>query len=235
MKSNTEIADKSLNHNQNMCYDINMIDALFGSKTRVKLLGLFMNNPERSFYVREITRNIGEQINSVRRELANLVNIGIITDKSVDNRLYYQVDTKFKYYHALREMFADEDEVVSGAKVAINDWATRFRAVRGVSVVVLAGAMVYGSTSKIDLLVAGNHMDESKVKTLIKALERDAGASLNYTIMSLDDLYYRLSIRDRFVLDVLESNHTIVLDGAGILVDYPGIDDATDMTTEEDS
>ena len=43
------------------------------------------------------------------------------------------------------------------------------------------------------------------------------------------------SIRDRFVLDVLESNHTIVLDGAGILVDYPGIDDATDMTTEEDS
>ena len=167
--------------------------------------------------MREITRNIGEQINSVRRELANLVNIGIITDKSVDNRLYYQVDTKFKYYHVLREMFADEDEVVSGAKVAINDWATRFRAVRGVSVVVLAGAMVYGSTSKIDLLVAGNNMDESKAKTLIKALERDAGASLNYTIMSLDDLYYRLSIRDRFVLDVLESNHTIVLDGAGIL------------------
>ena len=56
-----------------MCYYRYMIDALFGSKTRVKLLGLFMNNPERSFYVREITRNIGEQINSVRRELANLV------------------------------------------------------------------------------------------------------------------------------------------------------------------
>lgn len=213
-----------------------MIDALFGSKTRVKLLGLFMNNPGRSFYVREITRNIGEQINSVRRELANLVRIGIITDKSVDNRLYYQVDTKFKYYHALREMFADDDEVVSGAKVSINDWATRFRAIRGVREVVLAGAMVYGSTSQIDLLVAGDsNLDQAKLKTLIKALERDAGASLNYTIMSVDDLYYRLSIRDRFVLDVLESNHTIVLDGAGILVDYPGIDDATDTTKEEDS
>lgn len=213
-----------------------MIDALFGSKTRVKLLGLFMNNPDRSFYVREITRNIDEQINSVRRELANLVRIGIITDKSVDNRLYYQVDTKFKYYRALHEMFADDSEVVSGAKVSIDDWATRFRAATGVQVVVFAGTMVYGSTSKIDLLIAGgNRMDQGKVKTLIKALERDAGTSLNYTILSLDDLYYRLSIRDRFVLDVLESNHTIVLDSAGVLVDYPGIDDATDTTKKEDS
>ena len=193
-----------------------------------------MNNPGRSFYVREITRNIDEQINSVRRELANLVRIGIITDKSVDNRLYYQVDTKFRYYHALHEMFADDDEVVSGAKVSIDDWATRFRAVQGVQVVVFAGAMVYGSTSQIDLLVAGSvHMDQARVRTLIKALERDAGTSLNYTIISLDDLYYRLSIRDRFVLDVLESNHTIVLDGAGVLVDYPGIDDATDITRED--
>ena len=212
-----------------------MIDALFGSKTRVKLLGLFMNNPGRSFYVREITRNIDEQINSVRRELANLVRIGIITDKSVDNRLYYQADTNFRYYRALHEMFADEQEVVSGAKVSIDDWATRLRAVQGVQVVVFAGAMVYGSTSPIDLLIAGTRMDQPRVKSLIKALERDTGTSLNYTILTLDDLYYRLSIRDRFVLDVLESKHTIVLDGAGVLVDYPGIDDATDTTKEEDS
>lgn len=215
-----------------------MIDALFGSKTRVKLLSLFMNNPTRSFYVREITRNIGEQINSVRRELANLVKIGIITDNSVDNRLYYQADTEFKYYHALHEMFADAQEVVSGAKVSVDDWAAKFRAIRGVSAVVFAGAMVYGSVSKLDLLVAGDRMDQTKLKAAIKALERDAATSLNYTILEQDDLYYRLSIRDRFVLDMLESKHTIVLDTAGMLVGYPGVDDATDTTEttkEEDS
>ena len=59
-----------------------MIDALFGSKTRVKLLHLFLNNPNRAFYVREITRKIDEQINSVRRELANMLNIGIIKSDS---------------------------------------------------------------------------------------------------------------------------------------------------------
>jgi predicted transcriptional regulator len=58
-----------------------MIDALFGSKTRVKLLHLFLNNPGQSFFVREITRKIDEQINSVRRELANMIQVGIITGK----------------------------------------------------------------------------------------------------------------------------------------------------------
>ncbi|MEK7562001.1 MAG: hypothetical protein AAB541_04030 [Patescibacteria group bacterium] len=56
-----------------------MFEQLFGSKTRVKLLSLFYSNPNRSFYVREITRKIDEQINSVRRELANLLSIGIVT------------------------------------------------------------------------------------------------------------------------------------------------------------
>ena len=63
-----------------------MIDALFGSKTRVKLLHLFLNNPGKAFYVREITRLINEQINSVRRELLNMLEVGIITSDSVDNK-----------------------------------------------------------------------------------------------------------------------------------------------------
>ena len=48
-----------------------MYDQLFGSKTRVKLLALFLTHPNESFYVREITRRLGEQINSIRRELAS--------------------------------------------------------------------------------------------------------------------------------------------------------------------
>src|ERR1700742_2611576 len=82
-----------------------MIEQLFGSKTRVKLLQLFYSNPNRSFYVREITRKIDEQINSVRRELSNLLSIGIITSENTNNRLYYEVNQKFEYYKPLQEIF----------------------------------------------------------------------------------------------------------------------------------
>ena len=85
-----------------------MIDALFGSKTRVKLLHLFLNHPGQSFFVREITRIIDEQINSVRRELSNMLEVGVITSDTGDNKLYYTVNQRYDYYMALRAMFANE-------------------------------------------------------------------------------------------------------------------------------
>ena len=69
-------------------------EKLFGSKTRAKLLRLFFENPEKSFYVREMTRVIGEQINSVRRELLNLESIGIIKNETFDNKVYYSANSK---------------------------------------------------------------------------------------------------------------------------------------------
>ena len=86
-----------------------MIDALFGSKTRVKLLKLFLNNPDNSYYVREITRLIDEQINSVRRELSNMLKIGIITSENVENKLYYKVNQMYPYFIPLRAIFSDEE------------------------------------------------------------------------------------------------------------------------------
>src|SRR5690349_23218891 len=88
-----------------------MIEQLFGSKTRVKLLQLFYSNPNRSFFVREITRKIDEQINSVRRELANLLNIGIISSETTNNRLYYEVNQKYEYYGALSEIFSGRTSI----------------------------------------------------------------------------------------------------------------------------
>src|SRR5437868_4038335 len=82
-----------------------VIEQLFGSKTRVKLLQLFYSNPNRAFYVREITRKIEEQINSVRRELSNLLSIGIITSDATQNRLYYEVNQTYEYYKPLAMIF----------------------------------------------------------------------------------------------------------------------------------
>src|SRR2546423_4921155 len=93
-----------------------MIEQLFGSKTRVKLLQLFYSNPNRSFYVREITRKIDEQINSVRRELANLLSIGIIASDTTNNRLYYEVNQTYEFYEALKAMFGQGGEATTAAQ-----------------------------------------------------------------------------------------------------------------------
>ncbi len=85
-----------------------MVGQLFGSKTRVKLLELFFSNPNRSFYVREITRKVDEQINSVRRELSNLLSVGLIVSDSSNNRLYYEVNQDYEFYTPLQQIFAQK-------------------------------------------------------------------------------------------------------------------------------
>ena len=127
-----------------------MIDKLFGSKTRVKLLHLFMNHPGQAFYVREITRLIDEQINSVRRELANMLEVGVITSDSADNKLYYEVNQRYEYYVPLRAIFAGEKMVPTQKETtAKKTWYDDLRAVSGVRIAVLAGVLVKGSTSAI--------------------------------------------------------------------------------------
>src|SRR5690349_8829602 len=94
-----------------------MIEQLFGSKTRVKLLQLFYGNPNRSFYVREITRKIDEQINSVRRELANLLSIGIIASDTTNHRLYYEVNQEYEFYKPLKTIFGQNNsQAISSVK-----------------------------------------------------------------------------------------------------------------------
>ena len=81
------------------------ISGIFGSKTRYKLIKLFILSNDESFFVREITRIIDEQINSVRRELNNLSQIGLLLSKNKNNKLYYRVNKKSQIYGGLAMMF----------------------------------------------------------------------------------------------------------------------------------
>lgn len=195
-----------------------MIDALFGSKTRVKLLHLFLNNPAKAFYVREITRLIDEQINSVRRELSNMLEVGIITSDSADNKLYYEINQRYEYYVPFRAIFADEriESIPSKSSGAGEAWYEKIKELHGLRLAVLAGVLVKGSASSIDLLLVGD-VASPKLKSTIKQIEKAEGRELNYSIMSYDEFYYRLSVRDRFITEILNSNHTILVDTDNVL------------------
>ena len=192
-----------------------MIDALFGSKTRVKLLHLFLNSPGQSFYVREITRKIDEQINSVRRELSNMLEVGVITSDSADNKLYYQVNQRYDYYIPLRAIFGDNVSEISTVAVSSEESADEYsipiRAIPGLRLALLAGVLVRGSNSSVDVLLVGN-LAPLKVKTAIKIIERGEGRDINYSVLSYDEFYYRLSVRDRFITEILNGKLTVLVD-----------------------
>lgn len=193
-----------------------MIDALFGSKTRVKLLHLFLNNPGKSFYVREITRLIDEQINSVRRELANMLQVGIITSDTAENRLYYTINQRYDYYVPFRAIFADEKMEAVSTKLSDTTWQHLIEDLTGLRLAILAGVLVKGSASSVDILLVGS-LSPTKVKNAIKQVEKFEARELNYSVLSYDDFYYRLSVRDKFITEILNGKHTVLADTDNVL------------------
>ncbi len=213
-----------------------MIEQLFGSKTRVKLLQLFYSNPNRAFYVREITRKIDEQINSVRRELSNLLSIGIITSDATQNRLYYEVNQDYQYYKPLGMIFgglkaepaspparavkkdkksAESAETAEPAAPradvsAEHPLAKSFRGLGKVELALLTGQFTRDDLAGIDVLVVGN-VNAAKVDNFMAELEQAENKELRYTVLPLENYKYRLQISDRFISNVLAAKKQVII------------------------
>lgn len=191
------------------------IEKLFGSKTRAKLLKLFFENPEKSFYVREMTRVIDEQINSVRRELLNLESIGIIKNETFDNKVYYSANSKHPFTRPLVDIFSKKIDAAREKDVRETTWEEYCRPVKNYLKGLIVTNRLPGQDG-IDLLIIGNDKTK-KLTRWAEVIEKKQGKPINYVIMSSDDFTYRKNVRDRFVLDVLEMEITEIIDPEKII------------------
>lgn len=188
-----------------------MIEQLFGSKTRVKLLQLFYANPNRSFYVREITRKIDEQINSVRRELANLLSIGIIKSETTNNRLYYEVNQEYDYYEALAAIFGGKKSAPKEVTKAKIDDTSDITSIGNVELALYTGQFTRDESAGIDILIVGD-VNQTKTQKFIDQLEEQEGKEIRFTVMPRKEFEYRRQVKDRFINGVLGAKSQIVID-----------------------
>ncbi len=178
-----------------------VLKALFSSQTRVKLLSTFLLHPEEEYFIRELTRLLNEQINSIRRELENLRRVGLVKARHKNRKKYYRIDTEFALYGDLRSLFS---KAVQGE----SPFVTSLKSLPHVKLVLLAGNLC-GTESKVDLLLVG----DIKKEVLEALLAQDPSLKyVKYSIFSEADFLYRLSLKDRFVLEILnDPRHLIVL------------------------
>ncbi|OYW43803.1 hypothetical protein B7Z28_00645, partial [Candidatus Saccharibacteria bacterium 32-45-3] len=148
--------------------------------------------------------------------------VGIIKSDSADNKLYYEVNQRYEYYVPMRAIFADAAEagnVVANTKagsLVTTELTARIEDLGHIKLAIIAGLFVPGSSSSIDLLLVGEP-SSVKVKKLIGELEKAEGRELNYSTLSYDEFYYRLSVRDRFTTDILSGKHSVLNDTENLL------------------
>ncbi|MEQ1849413.1 MAG: winged helix-turn-helix domain-containing protein [Candidatus Peribacteraceae bacterium] len=176
------------------------LKALFSSQTRVKLLSVFLLQPEEEYFIRQLTRLLGEQINSIRRELENLRKIGLVKARNRNRKKYYKADTSFLFFEELKSMFGKEVKGGESPTVA------SLKKLPGLVFLELAGSFV-GSHSKVDLLIVG----DVKKEVVELLLSQDPSMrNVKYSLFSKADFLYRLSLRDRFILEIVSDPRHIV-------------------------
>lgn len=96
----------------------NALKALLASAARVAVLRVFLLDPTRAYYQRQIEAATGQPLRAVQRELDRLTAAALLYRREEGNRAYYQVDTEFPLFPELRALFlksANDRDALRGA------------------------------------------------------------------------------------------------------------------------
>ncbi|MFH0840692.1 MAG: winged helix-turn-helix domain-containing protein [bacterium] len=206
-----------------------MLSKLFGSNTRHKILKLFLLNPNEKFYVREVSRALGLQLNSVHRELNNLEDIGLlITFKEVvaeenesgekvkkkkvntQEKKYYQINKDFTFYDEIKSL------IVKSQVLYEKGFTEKLKKIGDIKILILTGLFIGKIDSEIDLFIVGK-FSAPRVEKIVKELEEELLKEVNYSIMTEDEFKYRREIADIFIYNIIDGEKIVIIDKDGIL------------------
>lgn len=178
-----------------------ILKALFSSQTRIKLLKTFLLNPGEEFFIRQLTRLLDEQINSIRRELDNLKKIGLVRSRVRNRKKFFYANQNFILFTELKNIFI---------KSSANDKNLKkdLQKLGEIDLAILAGKFVNEKESEIDLLIVGDVVS----KKVEDYLEKDMGkVNINFSVLTKADFDYRLEVKDSFIIKILKNENNVIL------------------------
>ena len=205
---------------------------LFGSANRIKIIRLFLLNPEEVFPFNEISRRakVGKQ--ACRREILFLKNIGFVkpkigyvvvapkTKRSLPAGRQGKPKKKKIHGWKLNEFFP----LLSGLKNFILDTSPvlrdqllkKLQKTGRIKLVILAGIFGEDNSSPVDILVVGDAIKKGALDRAIRDIEAEVGKELTYAFFSTQDFSYRMGMYDKFIRDILDYPHEKILNKLGI-------------------
>ena len=178
----------------------------FISRVRVKLLKIFLTDPAKIYYVRELVRLAKEEINAVRRELQHMEEKGMVKKASRGNRLYYGFKKDYLFYNELVQLIA---KTVGLGQAIIKD-RNRIGKIR---FAVLSGKFARHrahNDTDVDLLVVGEIVIP-QVASIVARFEKELDREINYSVMAKEEFDFRKKRRDPFITQILMGSRIMLL------------------------
>lgn len=192
-----------------------ILGKLLGGIQRVKIMRLFLLNPEQGFEVQQIADRSRMQIAAARRIANQLTAMSLVKKRPfikevADGRngkikkkrvqgLF--LNTEFPYIIELKQLLVEGDFFKHA------DLVKRFRPAGRIQFLVVSGIFIQDSESRLDVLIVGDHLKRTQIQKAIAVLESELGKELRYAVFEVSDFNYRVAMYDKLLRDVFEYPH----------------------------
>lgn len=183
-----------------------MLNKIFVSDVRVKILKLMLLNPEKSLHVRAIVRAVGAEINAVRRELDNLISIDLFRKRQSSNKIFYTVNTEHPFFGDLLSLVAKENGIAGKLYKNLKNLGE-------VEYILLSKSFLRGRKSTaldVDLFIVGE-VDTVFLEKLIKEEESRIEREINFSVMSSEEFMSRKRTMDQFIERVMSQGRAMIV------------------------
>lgn len=183
------------------------LGTLFFGAYRRQVLALLLLHPDESFHLRELARVTNTQPGTLRRELAQLADAGVLSRERIGNLVRYKADTTCPIYDELRGILKKTAGVADILRDSLASLTDK-----------IAVAFVYGSvasgaerrSSDIDVMVVGTASFEEVVQALHRSQEQ-LRREVNPNVYRPDEFKKKVKEKDPFLSRVLEQPKLFVL------------------------
>ena len=181
-------------------------EALFG-KTRRRVLTLLYARPDKSFYLRQITREAGTGIGAVQRELDRLTRAGVVTRDPQGNQVHFRANPDspvFEELHGLMKKTTGLADVVRSALVKLE---------QKIAVAFVFGSVAKGSHSTysdVDLLIVGD-VGLRDIIPLLSPAQDQLGREVNPTVYRPEEFRSLSENDNHFLRRVLREPRIVLL------------------------
>ncbi len=204
-----------------------VLEKLFGSSSRIKIIRLFFLNPEILFNPREISRRTKVALPAVRREILLLKDIGFIKQKEgkIDEIIKLKkgkiknkkkkiqglkLNTLFPFSHSLKNL------VINTAPIDKEKLIKMLSSIGRMKLIILSGIFIQSDDSNADVFLVGDSIRRGALERALRNIEAQIGKELVYAVFSTKEFLYRFGMYDRFVRDVLDYPHEKIVNKLNI-------------------
>lgn len=205
---------------------MHVLDKIFGSDVKVRILRLFLFNPEAVYDMDDLAEKTRSRPSEVKKEMAILNNTGILKRKAFVKEFTkkkgkkvivskckvkgWSLDQKFPHLVPLQTM------LIHTTPLSFEEVARRFGASGKIKLLIVSGIFNQEWDSRVDLLIVADGLRKTHVENTVKNIESEVGRELKYAAFETTDFQYRLGMFDKLVRDILDYPHEKLINKLGL-------------------